>query len=541
MSSPASPPQSPQSPQSGWRRVVAGWRPLLTRRMGGPLGGHSLKPVGAWSYVLTSQSPSGAGTVIWRRPRPTAAWAYLLATVSWLVCMAHQLPCRQATPTSSVDTFGWMCYSDLTALYFTRGQDTGAVPYSSATWEYPVLTGYFATIANWLSKLFGAVLSPSANGQQLLDNGHIYFAISAIGLFACLIWTISSLLKLAPQMPVLAMGVAISPTLMANGLINWDLLVVALAVAGLAAWSRQRYAMAGIWWGLGVAAKLYPIVIIAALLIYCLRRDSKPRAWVSWLRMALCALVAWFIVNIPVMVFHFDGWEVFYVNNANRGADLGSLWYALNLSGVTSSHWDAWSRYVMVAGYLALAVLIFFARKAPSPTQIAYLAVVIMVVANVVYSPQYVLWILPLVMLVRPVALDITIFTISELFYYACIWLYLRQTMTLQDYSTPTLYIASIFIRVAATLWVVVRVVRDVLRQRCAGPVLADDDVHPRYRPLHRLGRPTPDRPAARPQTVPAAPAGPRVPGNPDSQRAARPDQPLPGTTTEAGQPRTTP
>jgi len=391
-------------------------------------------------------------------------WTYVVATLAWLLCMVRQIPCIKGTS----DTYGWMCYSDITALYWTRGQNTGGIPYASVTWEYPVLTGYFVTIANWISRIFGAVLSPNASGDQLTTNAHIYFAINAVLLFGCLIWLVSSVLKLAPNMPQLAMLVAIAPAIWTAGLINWDLFAVALTVAGLVAWKEEKWVWSGLWWGLAVAAKFYPLVIVGALFVLCVRPDAfrpvpKLRAWGI---MAGTAIATWIIVNLPVMLTHFTGWEYFYTyNSESRSADLGSFWYALSLAGIGVTDPKTWSRVVMVLGYVLLAVVIYIAKRPPTAIQIAYLAVAVMVAGNLVYSPQYVLWILPLVVLARPKAVDLWVFTGSELLYFIFIWLYLRgNNLSLGISPAPWAYIFSIFIRIAATVFVMSRVIRDMLK-----------------------------------------------------------------------------
>jgi len=425
---------------------------MLTRRLSGPMGLH------------------GA--------RMSHAWAYALATLSWVICMLRQSPCRQALPSDSPDRFGWMCYSDITALFFSRGQGTGAVPYFGMNWEYPVLTGYFATIAGGISQIFGAVLNPSADGQQVLNNANIYFAVNAVGLFLCLLWLVASILKIAPNYPVLAMVVAISPAIWTTGLINWDLLVVALTAAGLASWVRDKPMTAGLWWGLAIAAKFYPLVIVGALAVLCVRPDAwRTRATLkAWLKMAAVAVVTWVVVNLPVMVTNMTGWQYFYnFNYASRQADLGSFWYALSLAGIhMGSAASIWSRVIMLLGYVGLALLIYFAPKTPTAPQIAYLAVTVMIVGNLVYSPQYVLWVLPLIVLARPKVLDLTIFTVSELIYFAVIWMYLRQdNLTLGIPAAPWtgpgaapipwIYVLAILLRIAATIWVMTRVARDCL------------------------------------------------------------------------------
>ena len=426
------------SPQS--HTIIARLIPMLTRRMGGPLGRHSLVASGAW--------------------------AYLLATFSWLICMLRQIPCTQRFPNDSPARFVYMCYTDISALYFSRGQGTGGIPYVDVQWEYPVLTGYFASLASWLSQICGAVFRNDIDQYQLLTNENIYFAISAVGLFLCLLWLISSTLRIMPNSPGFAMVLALSPNLMTTGLINWDLLAVALTAAGLAAWLESRPVWAGVWWGLGVAAKLYPIVIIGALFILCIRPEARRNLskLASWLLMLGVAGVAWLATNLPVMLTHPEGWKYFYTMNADRGADWGSFWLALSFAGVEYDSWAMLSRIVMVVGYLLLAVLIYFAKRTPSVQQIAYLAVIIMIVGNLVYSPQYVLWVLPLVILIRPYLLDLTVFTVSELIYFVFVWLQIGEVdLSLGFGFRPWAYILSIFIRIGATVWIIYRVVQDVL------------------------------------------------------------------------------
>jgi len=414
----------------------------LTRRLGGPLGSH-------------------AGRI-------SRTWVYGLATLSWLFTMVRQIPCVKGTD----DRYGWMCYSDITSLYWDRNLGTGAIPYISARWEYPVLTGYFVTFANWLSSLFGAHRIPDATPDQLSTTAHIFFAVNAVLLFLCLIWLVTSMMRLAPQTPQLAMIVAIAPAIWTTGLINWDLLVVALTMAGMVSWKEDRPAMAGVWWGLAVAAKFYPLVIIGALFVVCVRTDAfypvvKLRAWGT---MVGVAALTWIGVNLPMMFTHFTGWEYFYVfNSESRGADLGSLWYALSLSGDNVASPSVWSRIVIIAGYVVVAVVIYIAKRPPNPFQIAYLAVAVMLVGNLVYSPQYVLWILPLIVLARPKAVDLWVFTLSELWYFIFIWLFLRgNNLTLGISSAQWVYIFAIYIRIAATMFVMARVIRDMLSPKPA-------------------------------------------------------------------------
>ncbi|WP_300083777.1 glycosyltransferase 87 family protein [Propioniciclava sp.] len=372
---------------------------------------------------------------------PPPAWSYALATVAWFVCMARQVPCVMdpATP------YRVGCYSDIQSLWGPRGIEQGLVPYLQVDLEYPVLTGGFI----WGTRLLSGALPGGAEGGRLA-----FFGLSALGLFVAFLALVAVHVRIAPRT---APWVAASPLVVLSGLINWDLLAVAVTSGALLAWARRRPALAGVLVGIGLSTKFYPALLLLPFVVLSLRAgDLRALA-----RVVLGAVAAFVAVNLPVMVAAPQGWLNIWTYHAGRDADLGSVWYVLGLAQVTLPA-AALSRALFVTGVLAIVVLCFLAPRRPRVAQVTFLVVVVFCVTNVVYSPQYMLWLLPLVLLARPRWVDGVAFTLAEAFYWWAVWMYLDGSLYAGD-GAPRLYGIAVLVRIGVQLWLAARVVVDVL------------------------------------------------------------------------------
>jgi uncharacterized membrane protein len=279
-------------------------------------------------------------------------------------------------------------------------------------------------------------------------------------LLACAAGTVWAVVRITGS-PSDGLLVAAAPTLVLAGTINWDLLAVLATTLALLAWARDRPALAGVCLGLGTAAKLYPVFLFWPLLILAVRE----RRWRPLATAAGAGVGAWVAVNLPVALAYPDGWLVFWRFNRDRPADFGSVWYALELLGtpvpaVTPVAAGSFAVLCLAIGALGLA-----APRPPSPAQLAFLVVAAFCVTNKVYSPQYVLWMLPLVVLARAsaprgrVIRDWALWQAAEVAYWYMVWRYLAGTL-----ATAWSYPAATFVRVAVTLYLAGQVVRDVLQ-----------------------------------------------------------------------------
>ena len=424
--------------------------------------------------------PAGA------RARPMSWWTpvrVLLAvfTVVFALGLVQKYPCGETHWNSETVRYGKMCYSDVPYLYTSRGFAEQHWPYDDSfgrfdVMEYPVLISYFAWGA---SKITG--LMPSGPSQAVREATpaaslwglpgmakeiNTYFLVTALLLFVCGIGAVLFLSGASPGRPWDAMAFALSPTLLVAGLVNWDLLAVLFTAGALWAWARGRPLLAGVMVGLGAASKLYPLFLLGAFLVAALRsgRDGRLRRPDLWTRALVGAVVAWVVVNLPALLTGAGAWKVFWSFNADRGADLGSLWLVADQLGVpTDPH-----RINLVSGVLfaaacaAILVLGLRAARPPRVAQIGFLVVAAFLLVNKVYSPQYVLWLLPLAVLARPRWRDLLIWQACELVYFAAVWIYLGGWLAPSSGTNPTAYQIAILVRVLGEIYLAALVVRDI-------------------------------------------------------------------------------
>ncbi|MFP3637391.1 glycosyltransferase 87 family protein, partial [Bacillus sp. SIMBA_033] len=72
--------------------------------------------------------------------------------------------------------------------------------------------------------------------------------------------------------------------------------------------ARDKVLLAGVCFGLGAATKLYPLLILGAILVLALR-TGKLR---TFLVTAGATLAAWLAVNLPIAAINPSGWGYFF-------------------------------------------------------------------------------------------------------------------------------------------------------------------------------------------------------------------------------------
>jgi uncharacterized membrane protein len=416
--------------------------------------------------------------------------AVLLAAsvAGMLLAFAQKVPCR-AGITATGPAQGWLsypnqfqrgCYTDIYPLYYTEGLAAGKAPYAphpgSHPVEYPVLIGGAMQAVTWLVKNIDVTI-----------RGRAFFDVTAVLLAVC---AVAGVLATARAAGVdrrwQALMVALSPALILNAFVNWDLIALALMALGLAAWAARRIVWAGVLFGLAVATKFYPLIVFGPLLLLCLRAGRLR----EFAKMMAAAVLGWLAVNLPVMIAAPSGWAYFFVFSKERGADWGSIWYLFehfNVPVLGNPQLDAVNKLAEVffaAACVAIVVLALAAPRRPRLPQLCFLVLAAFLMTNKVWSPQYVVWLVPLAVLARPRLWPYLLWQLAEVAYFFGIWGYLIFVYSAGGYPvvgyqgiSTGWYFAALLARFLTVGLLAAYVVRDILDpERDVARALGTDD-----------------------------------------------------------------
>jgi uncharacterized membrane protein len=373
---------------------------------------------------------------------------------AWALNLISKLPCS-LTDWADPGRYTHACYTDIAPLFTLRGFADNAFPYVSnplpgtEQLEYPVGTGLFIVVANWLT--------PRGENTTVW-----FYYVNAIMLLVCLIVAVVATALTVRRRPWDGAMFALAPGLILTATINWDLFAVALTSVFMLLWARKYPALAGIALGLAAAAKFYPLLLLGPLLLLCIRAGRLG----AFGRLLATAVLAWAAVNLPFMLINFDGWSRFYTFSSERGEDFGSVWLVLTTLNIGVPP-DVVN--IVATGFFAvlclwIGAIIFTSERRPRLAQVAFLVIAAFLLTNKVYSPQYVLWLIPLAVMARPRWRDFLLWQAGEVAYYFAIWWYLAGFSEDSKGLPVGWYAAAIVIHLAATTYFAVIVIRDIYR-----------------------------------------------------------------------------
>jgi glycosyl transferase family 87 len=366
----------------------------LAQVIGGRVGDHA------------TGGPATGG--FWTPGRIVLALTCFALAAHWL----QKSPCRDGETWVAYGQLRRVCYTDVFALYGAPGGlSQGGVPYLDYPLEYPVLTGVFMA-------MIGLPVHALATHFTISEFTWFY-DLTALSLSLIAVGSVVMMLSLRRRRPWDIAMFAAAPALLLSATVNWDLLAVGLAVGGIYAWARRNPVLAGVLLGLGAAAKLWPGFLLLPIVLLAYRAGRNRPAWIA------AGYAAGTLAGVNLLVIlgdyltngNIDNWLRFLRLNTERPIDWGTFWYvaqyldrAFGPSGGPfqwlGTHVDPslnWLTYALFGlacagiGWLALA-----APRRPRLAALAFLVVAAFLLTSKVWSQQYVVWLLPLVVLARP-------------------------------------------------------------------------------------------------------------------------------------------
>jgi hypothetical protein len=294
----------------------------------------------------------------------------------------------------------------------------GQLPYRDFVLEYPPL----ALLPFALPRLV-------TFGQRIDFISYVWLFLIESAIFSTLIALVIAQIRglraAGPALALYALLVAVTAPLLPW---RYDLFPALLTALALLCVVRQRPGWAGIWLGLGVAAKLYPAVLLLVFGAYYLAGKNRP----ALLRLALGSAGALAATLLPFVLIAPGPLLSFLRYHELRGLQLESLPAGVivlaHVLGITPARLEFNYGALHVASPLAGAVLSWLpvafvvlfgvvlvsgmARfreeqaadgRVSRESLVAYsvAALLAFIITNKVFSPQYVIWLLPFAPLLR--------------------------------------------------------------------------------------------------------------------------------------------
>jgi uncharacterized membrane protein len=327
------------------------------------------------------------------------------------------------------------CYTDISALFGERSLDKGQWAYSSAdnAVEYPVLQGSVM----WLTAKLAA-------GDV---NKYYYINIVLIALLF-----IGSALVINKVKPELNYLYVFAPTGVLALFINWDLWAIVTMLLAIYWFDRKRYLLSASMISISIATKFFPIVLLFAIAVIFIRN----REYRNLLKYFSVTISLYALINLPYAITTPQGWWRFFDMNIHRLPDWGSLWLGFEIFHIHISLFNLISLLATILPIMAALLFLFSTAKILSLAESSIFFLAIVMTFGKVYSPQYVLWLTPLVVIAlvnskEKLTKTLTIFwlwQITEIIYHIAIWTYLAGHGTEHHLIPRSIYGLAIFLRI---------------------------------------------------------------------------------------------
>ncbi len=315
--------------------------------------------------------------------------------------------------------YHYLLYSDI-PNFFGKASIPGW-PYVNSQLEYPVLTGLFIRLT--------AVIGGNLRGYYIA-NTFFLIAFAAGGTFL-----LYKMLPLAERGKLWKYWI-FAPSMLVFSVYNWDLLAVFCVISAMYSVWRGKDLWAAFFLALGTWAKLYPIFYFLPLIL-------KQNSWRKKSGIVLIAGAVTLALNLPFAIANFDSWAYFFTFNSGRISTFDSIWTVIRW-GFPGLQDEKIINSLSLAIFASWYFLAIWKYRKESLFKSWYMATLIFLMTNKVFSPQYLLWLLPFfVVLPAPKYWKFATFEISNLIIliFTLSWFFTGQDLNYFYMSVPLILI----------------------------------------------------------------------------------------------------
>ena len=284
-------------------------------------------------------------------------------------------------------------YSDVASIFWREGIGKGSrlIPYYDFAFEYPVIVGVivyvctavrifipdFSTVFNYYALAMDAILYPFAMG------------------------TVTVLYKMCKMLGVekhrILKFFVITPSFLMFTVYNWDIIAIFFSTLSIYLFLKGMKKMSAVSLGLGIGAKLFPIVLLPVYLL-------EEKSWKQRLALAFISVGTFTLLNAPFIILNFSTWFETWTYHMRWGIE------------------DSWLIYLFHqmdpnAHYASLAVFLYLVYKGLIETskkeyvsqsqrvlERSFLMNLAWLIGSYVVTPQMALMLLPFMVLLPLIA-----------------------------------------------------------------------------------------------------------------------------------------
>ncbi len=284
-------------------------------------------------------------------------------------------------------------YSDIVSIYYQvfitreRMYGDGAIPYHDYFLEYPPLVGYLWLVSGIVSLAF-----------EYPWNVLAHYLVHGLVLGVCIVASIYLLGVLGELLGVedpwrRSILAALLPSTIIYGIYNWDFLALCPLLAAYTLLAAGRHRLAGVFFGLAVAGKLYPLAVLPAIIRVYGRRGVIAVVYALATAAGLSAIIVVEPTAALRIVEYHSGW---YIEGS---------WLLL----LAHDPWDpivrSISKILMAFMFIVPLLLPVRPNNAADAVKSGVITIGLLLLTSYVYTPQMNILVAPLMALLLPAKL----------------------------------------------------------------------------------------------------------------------------------------